>query len=67
VKLFGVLPDIGGLLKHTPAFPNVKQLRRLPVENAEASLEEIRKSRNAQKARAAGASKQAARGGQCLD
>jgi hypothetical protein len=50
VKLFGALPDIGGLLKHKPAVPDVEQLRRLAAENAEASLEEIRKSRDEDKA-----------------
>ena len=50
MKLFGALPEIEALLKHTPAFHDVEQLRRLAAENAEASLEEIRKSRDEDKA-----------------
>jgi hypothetical protein len=49
VQLFGTLPDVGGLLEQEPAAPDVGQVQRLAAENAEASLEEIRKRSAADK------------------
>jgi hypothetical protein len=50
VQLFGALPDVGGLLEQEPAAPDVEQVQRLASENAKASLEEIRKRSEAEKA-----------------
>ncbi len=41
VQLFGSLPDVGGILKQEPAFPDVEQVQLLTAEKAKASLEEI--------------------------
>ncbi len=49
VQLFGALPDVGGLLEQEPA-AQVGQVQRLPSENAKASLEEIRKRSEEEKA-----------------
>jgi hypothetical protein len=43
VQLFGALPDVGGLLEQEPATPDVEQVQMLAPANAKASLEEIRK------------------------
>ena len=48
VQLFGALPDVGGLLEQEP--PDVEQVQRLASENAKASLEEIRKRSEEEKA-----------------
>ena len=50
VQLFGALPDVGGLLEKEPAAPEVEQAQRLASENAKASLEEIRKRSEEDKA-----------------
>jgi hypothetical protein len=50
VQLFGALPDVGGLLEQEPAAPDVEQVQRLASENAKASLEEIRKRSEEDKA-----------------
>jgi hypothetical protein len=44
------LPDVGGLLEQEPAAPDVEQVQRLASENANASLEEIRKRSEEDKA-----------------
>jgi hypothetical protein len=44
------LPDVGGLLEQEPAAPDVEQVQRLASENAKASLEEIRKRSEEEKA-----------------
>jgi hypothetical protein len=51
VQLFGALPDVGGLLEQEyPAAPDVEQVQRLASENAKASLEEIPKRSEEDKA-----------------
>jgi hypothetical protein len=50
VQLFGTLPDVGGLLEHEPAAPDVEQVQWLASENAKASLEEMRKRSEENKA-----------------
>jgi hypothetical protein len=50
VQLFGALPDIGGLLAQEPAAPDVEQAQRLASKNAKASLEEIHKGSEEDKA-----------------
>ena len=44
------MPDVGGLLEKEPAAPEVEQAQRLASENAKASLEEIRKRSEEDKA-----------------
>jgi hypothetical protein len=50
VQLFGALPDVGALLEKEPAAPDVEQVQRLALDNAKASLEEIRKRSEEDKA-----------------
>jgi small ubiquitin-related modifier len=50
VQLFGALSDVGGLLEQVSAVPDVGQVQRLAAENAKASLEEIRKRSEKDKA-----------------
>jgi carbonic anhydrase len=44
------LPDVGGLLEQEPAAPGVEQVHRQALKNAKASLEEIRKRSEEDKA-----------------
>jgi Ran GTPase-activating protein (RanGAP) involved in mRNA processing and transport len=50
VKLFGALPDVGGLVNQEPAVPDLDQVQKLASECAEASLEKIRKRSEEDKA-----------------
>ena len=50
VQQFGALSDVGGLLEQVPAVPDVEQVQKLAAENAKASLEEIRKRSEKDKA-----------------
>jgi predicted nuclease with TOPRIM domain len=50
VQLFRALPDVGELLEKEPTAPNAEQVQRLASENAKASLEEIRKRSEKDKA-----------------
>ena len=50
VRLFGALSHVGGLLEHESAVPDVEQVQKLAAENAKASLEEIRKRSEKDKA-----------------
>jgi hypothetical protein len=50
VQLFGALPDVGGLLEQEPAATDVEQVQRLASKQAKASLDEIRKRSEEDKA-----------------